>query len=680
MCGIAGFISSKPPRSKAERQAIVSNMANAMTHRGPDDLGVWVDNPTGIALAHRRLAVVDLSTAGHQPMMSSQGRYVIAFNGEIYNHLELRHEIETYRQASGVQIESFWRGHSDTETLLAGFELWGIEATLKRCVGMFAIALWDKGRNRLTLVRDRLGEKPLYYGWLGEGDYRAFAFASELKAIKAHPDFKGVVDKQALAQYVQFMYVPAPMSIYEGVYKLKPGHILSFDVASNVSLDACKPEIKPYWSLCQTVTEARNRPITSESEAIESIYAQLKESIGLQSQADVPLGAFLSGGVDSSLVVALMQQNAHEFGLPAVKTFTIGFDEEGYDESPFAKAVADHLGTDHHELRVDAATALALIPKLPSMYDEPFADSSQIPTYLVSKLARQHVTVALSGDAGDELFGGYNRYFWGPKIWKKFSRLPFLLREVIVGTIEAIPIPIWKLMGALFNRVMRSDKKVSNFAEKLHKLATLLKNVRSPEELYFNLVTEWRNPNQLLRTAPAENTENQTHGTEKFANHEQPYKLTIAEHMMYLDTLSYLPDDILCKVDRAAMACSLETRVPFLDHRLLELAWRLSLDTKIRGTLGKWALRQILYRFVPKDLIERPKTGFAIPVGQWLRGPLREWAGELLSKGRLETEGYFHAEPILAKWKEHQSGKRDHTASLWTILMFQAWLQEHHAN
>jgi asparagine synthase (glutamine-hydrolysing) len=665
-------------------------MANSLRHRGPDDLGLWMDESAGLALGHRRLAILDLSPAGHQPMISACGRYVMAFNGEIYNHLELRGklgapEVSQLTRNDRVEENSIerartggWRGHSDTETLLVGIAAWGLEATLKICVGMFAIALWDRQTRTLSLARDRLGEKPLYYGWVGNGDDRAFAFASELKALRAYPGFANPVCRQSLAQYLRFMYVPAPRSIYQGVYKLEPGCILTLagSLPAQAPSDPLRPgqehgslRIDRWWALAEVVTQGAGS-VESEEVLLTQLELTLARAVQDQSLADVPLGAFLSGGVDSSTIVALMQQQARESGAAPVQTFTIGFDEAGFDESPYARAVAMHLGTQHYEMRVTAQMAQDVIPTLPWMYDEPFADSSQVPTHMVCKAARQHVTVALSGDAGDELFGGYNRYFWGPRIWNRLGHLPPVLRRALGAGLQSLPVSLWNSVG---RPLISKQDGVSSLGDKVHKLADRLQNVNNLNDLYRSLVSEWTDPAELVRSAdggpviePANLLDDPLplHGLE-----QDPLP------MMYHDAITYLPDDILCKVDRAAMACSLETRVPFLDHRVVQLAWRLPLNMKVRGNTGKWALRQVLYKSVPKELIERPKAGFAVPIGQWLRGPLRDWAEALLSEQRLQQEGYFYPGPIRRALAEHLAGTRDNTAKLWAVLIFQAWLE-----
>ncbi len=682
MCGMTGFVRVDPAEAEpaAALLATAAGMAAALLHRGPDGGGAWADAGAGVALGHRRLAIVDLSAAGQQPMASSGGRFVMAFNGEIYNHLALRADL----QAAGAA--PVWRGHSDTETLLAGFECWGIEATLQRAVGMFALAVWEQAEGRLTLARDRMGEKPLYYGWAGQGNGRALVFGSELKALRAYPGFDAPVCRQALAQYMRFMAVPAPRSIYQGIYKLEPGCLLTLRGAPPAQAPAqpLRPgqshggvSVRRWWALADAVARGAQDPIADEAEALRQLQATLGEAVRQQSLADVPLGAFLSGGVDSSTIVALMQQQAQAAGRPPVKTFTIGFDEAGFDESPHARAVAQHLGTEHFETRATAAMAQAVIPTLPAMYDEPFADSSQIPTHLVCRAAREQVTVALSGDAGDELFGGYNRYFWGPRIWNRLAWLPFPARRALGTLVAAVPVGAWDALGAPLNARAGSGG-VQQLGSKLHKLATRLQHVRGMEDLYRSLVSEWQDPAALVLGEAGQPLQ------EPASLLDDPLPaLGLAQAplpMLYRDSMGYLPDDILCKVDRAAMATSLETRVPLLDHRVVELAWRLPLHMKIRGNEGKWALRQLLYQHVPRELIERPKAGFAIPIGQWLRGPLRDWAEALLAEPLLRQQGYLRPAPVRQRWAEHLTGRHDHTASLWAVLMFQAWLEANPAN
>lgn len=628
MCGLSGFIS--PNSFTASATQLLQTMAAAITHRGPDDSGTWHDTQTGIGLAHTRLSIVDLSPAGHQPMNSACERYVIAFNGEIYNHLALRQELEAN------QLAPVWRGHSDTETLLACFAVWGIEKTLQATVGMFAIALWDKQQGVLTLARDRMGEKPLYWGWCGD----TLLFGSELKALKAHPAFKADIDRNALALLLRHNYIPAPHCIYRGIEKLRAGYFVQ--IKQGLQRKDVVPT--PYWSLKTAVEAGLANPFSgNDTQAVNLLEQQLSASIGLQMLADVPLGAFLSGGVDSSTIVALMQQQSRR----PVQTFAIGFDERGYNEAEYAKEVAAHLGTEHAELYVGAAEALAVIPKLPQIYCEPFADSSQIPTYLVSHMAKQQVTVALSGDGGDELFGGYNPYQFAPKVWRAISQLPLALRKLAVSVLSGLPLP-----------------------DKLHKLLNVLP-ASDREGFYSALMSHWQQPEQVVIGAGQSTTAINTPAA-------WPQTDSFAHWMMAMDAQQYMADDILVKVDRAAMANSLETRVPLLDHRVVELAWQLPMHLKIREGKGKWVLREVLYRHVPRELIERPKKGFSIPLDQWLRGPLRDWAEALLAESRLQQEGYFMAKPVRELWNEHLGGKRDNALKLWSILMFQAWLEYQH--
>jgi asparagine synthase (glutamine-hydrolysing) len=685
MCGITGFWET-PGKLEGNLNEMAQNMANAIAHRGPDDSGAWSDPHAGIALGHRRLSIIDLSPAGHQPMASSSGRFVIAFNGEIYNHLELRAELDNSSNPSTLFGETCaapkWQGHSDTETLLACFDHWGIETTLSKTVGMFAIVLWDVQQRTLHLARDRFGEKPLYYGWTGNGAGNSFVFGSELKSLRAFPGFVNSVSREALAQYMRFMYVPSPRSIYQGIYKLEPGCLLSIKGAAPKvapSQPLRPPEVyesltlKRWWSLADVVQFGAHNPITDKADAINALEQRLSDAVKSQSLADVPLGAFLSGGVDSSTIVAIMQQQTTY----PVKTFTVGFEESGFDESPYARSVAKHLGTDHTELFVTSAEAQQVIAQLPCMYDEPFADSSQIPTHLVCRAAREHVTVALSGDAGDELFGGYNRYFWGPRIWAKLAWMPYPVRQALGAAISSVPVAGWDALSLPVNSLLFGGKGVRNAGDKAHKLAARLSGVRDLDDLYKSLVSEWQDPAQVVRgNNGCSVLEPDSLLSDAFPKVDLTGVVNSPQRMMYQDSMTYLPDDILCKVDRAAMASSLETRVPFLDHRVAELAWQLPLGMKIKDGQGKWPLRQVLYKHVPRELIERPKAGFGIPVGQWLRGPLRPWAENLLDQTRLTTEGYFYPEPIRKKWNEHLSGQRNHTASLWAVLMFQAWLQE----
>lgn len=649
MCGITGFMGIDETIHPAR---IAGLMTDTLVHRGPDDRGIWTDDAAGIALGHRRLAIVDLSAAGSQPMHSACRRYVMAFNGEIYNHTALRQE-----------LTQSWRGHSDTETLLAAFSQWGIEKTLQRMVGMFAIALWDRVERRLYLIRDRMGEKPLYFGW----NRGAFLFGSELKALRAYPGFDGEIDRNALSLYFRHNYIPAPHSIYRNIFKLEPGCMLSLTIA-----DAAMPappgmrapatfgtlSLQRWWSLHAVAEAGQADQIHEESAAQEALETQLRQSIRLQSIADVPLGAFLSGGVDSSLIVALMQS---ESAMP-VHTYTIGFDDAAYDEAGHAAAIARHLGTSHTELYISATQGLDVIPNLAQLYDEPFSDVSQIPTFLVARQARAHVSVALSGDAGDELFGGYNRHVRAQHVWKLMSRMPDGCRRWLAAGLKRMP-P--EATGAM-QRVLPKRWQASLLADKFLKLADRLDGAVDCDDFYLNLVSEWTHPEELVLA-----------GTEPLTllrcRDQWPAVPTFEDRMMYLDSMTYLADDILVKVDRAAMGVALETRVPFLDHRVVELAWRLPLRMKIEKGQGKQVLRKILYKYVPQELVERPKQGFAVPIGTWLRGPLRAWAEALLDPARLRREGFLNPAAVGLRWREHLSGARNWEHSLWSVLMFQAW-------
>jgi asparagine synthase (glutamine-hydrolysing) len=644
MCGLTGFW--QPGVEPGRMLEDVRAMNDALLHRGPDDGGVWIDEACGIALGHRRLSIVDLSAEGHQPMTSASGRYVISFNGEIYNFAALR--VELGREA-GIDA---WRGHSDTEVMLAAFDHWGVGEALRRLVGMFAIALWDRKQHVLQLVRDRFGEKPLYYGWMG----RCFLFGSELKALRAHPAFQPRIDRNAFALYLRYGCIPAPDSIYVGIRKLVPGTLLSLPEASLKA--KAEVEARPYWSVRGALERGHRVPFSgSDDAAVDALAAVLGESVAGQMVADVPLGAFLSGGIDSSTVVALMQARSSR----PIKTFSIGFREEAYDEAAAAKRVAQHLGTQHTELYVAPREALEVVPQVATIYDEPFADSSQIPTYLVSRLARQQVTVSLSGDGGDELFGGYNRYIWGTKLQQRVGWLPVSLRSLARRAISAVPPSSWDNLAASLPGISR-HKAVG---DKLHKLGRLL-DATTEGELYDRLVSFW----------PARAGSTQITAQPGWTRSEPPAFLpSLAERMMYRDALGYLPDDILVKVDRAAMATSLETRVPFLDHRVFEFAASLPLRYKIRAGQSKWIVRQLLYRYVPRELVERPKMGFAIPIDSWLRGPLREWAEDLLDEAKLSQTGLFDVTAVRACWHAHQSGGHNWQHRLWTVVMFQAWLQ-----
>ncbi len=650
MCGLAGFIDISRQMSVEQMKAVVQDMSNTLHHRGPDDGGLWVDAQNHVALGHRRLAIIDISPEGHQPMLSANDRYALVFNGEIYNFLELRRELE--------RLGYRFRGHSDTEVMLASFSEWGLERSVKRFNGMFAFALWDRQERLLHLGRDRIGEKPLYYGWMGQ----IFLFGSELKALKACPYFQAEIDRNALTLFLRFNCIPAPYSIYKNIYKLPPGTVLTWN-----GQDA-HPEPVPYWSVKEAAESGVAEPfLGGETEAVTQMEELLREAVGLRMVADVPLGAFLSGGIDSSTVVALMQAQSSQ----PVKTFTIGLYEDVYNEAQYAKEVARHLGTDHTELYVTPAEALAVIPKLPTLYDEPFSDSSQVPTFLVSQLARQHVTVSLSGDGGDEIFAGYNRYFWGRRIWQKTSWIPAMLRETAARGITSISPLTWDRLFNNLNTFLPSKLKQSIPGNNLHKLAEVF-GVPNPDAMYEGLVSHWKDPAAVV----VGGWEPPTTVSDR---HKWAQLSDFTERMMYLDTVTYLPDDILAKVDRASMGVSLEGRMPLLDHRIIEFAWKMPLSMKIRNGQGKWLLRQILYKYVPENLIERPKAGFGIPIESWLRGPLRDWAESLLDEGRLRREGFFNPLPIRQKWAEHLSGDRNWQHHLWDVLMFQAWLEKNDA-
>lgn len=640
MCGITGFLEPSGARQSEDLRAIAAAMAQTLHHRGPDDRDTWVDPAVGVAMGHRRLSIIDVSSSGRQPMVATSRNIVLTFNGEIYNFRELRKDLRNV----GVRF----RGTSDTEVLVEAIDHWGLERTLPRLNGMFAFAVWDRVRRRMSLVRDRMGEKPLYYGRAGS----AFVFGSELKALRAHPSFSPEISARALAVYLRYGYVPTPHAIYAGINKLPPGSVIELEWPS---LAARGP--RRYWSLPLPGEEVDK---IAPQEAVERLDRLLADSVRMRMIADVPIGAFLSGGIDSSTIVAIMQAHANA----RVKTFSIGFHEQGYDEAPFARAVADHLGSDHSEVYVSAAEAMADVPRLPSVYDEPFADSSQIPTLIVSRLARQEVTVALSGDGGDELFGGYDRYTSHSHSWSKVSAVPRPARKGLA-----------RLSRALATCASGSSERPSpahpfsglSRGARLMKLASVLE-LEDQAAMYEHLVAHWhRSEDLVLGKADAIGSCQQLSPVPS---------VRFPELMMSKDQRRYLPDDILTKVDRATMAVSLEARIPLLDHRVVEFACRLPLEMKIRNGKGKWALREVLRRYVPDDLVDRPKRGFAVPVGDWIRGPLRQWAEELLSTRRLDDEGFLDPAPVRASWDEHLNGRLDHSAALWSVLMLQAWLDE----
>jgi len=652
MCGIAGFWDTQHRFTIDESKGMLGGMTDAIRYRGPDDEGTFQDTGAGVFLGHRRLSIVDLSPFGRQPMASPTGRYVIVFNGEVYNHTRLRPELEK----TGYP----WRGHSDTEVILAAIEHWGLEGAVNRFIGMFAMAVWDRQQRSLVLVRDRLGVKPLYYGWVGG----AFVFASELKAFEAMPGFDNAVDRDALCLYMRHNCVPAPHSIYRGIRKLMPGTLLRVDVdlaRVEAQESTLASRTSAFWSAREVAEKGVADPtMWSDADAVRELDALLRDAVALRMEADVPLGAFLSGGVDSSTVVSLMQTQSSR----PVKTYSIGYEYGDYDEAQHARAVARHLGTDHHELYVTVEDALRVVPVLPSMYDEPFADSSQIPTFLVSKMARQDVTVSLSGDGGDELFGGYNRYFWGGRLRRGMGAIPRPLRRGFASILRAHG----EVFGAAFEYSNRYSPRAFRLRNPRSKVATLadMLGAASDDERYRLLVSHWRDPAAVVRGG----RELPTALTDRT---RRARLLDPVARMMATDLVSYLPDDILTKVDRASMAVSLEARVPILDHRVVEFAWRLPMAQKLRNGQGKWLLRQVLYQYVPQSLIDRPKMGFGVPIEHWLRGPLRDWAESLLDERRLRDDGYFDPVPIRTMWQQHLAGTANEQYRLWDVLMFQAW-------
>jgi asparagine synthase (glutamine-hydrolysing) len=647
MCGLCGLIEPGGAAESELRHAI-GRMNETLLHRGPDDGGLWVDAAAGVALGHRRLSILDLSPLGHQPMVSPDGRYVLVFNGEIYNYRDLR----------GALGDHPWRGHSDTEVLLAWLARHGVEATLAQLNGMFAFALWDRETRRLTLARDRLGEKPLYYGW----NRGRFLFGSELKALTAHPRWQGELDREALTAYLRLSYVPAPRSIYQRIRKVEPGTFVTLDY------DRPDPAVRAYWSAREAAERGLSAPFAgTEDEAVDALERLLLEAVGMRMHADVPLGAFLSGGIDSTTVVALMQAQSAR----PVRTFSIGFHEAGFDEAPEARRVAAHLGTEHTELYVTGQDGLDTIPTLPRLWDEPFADPSQIPTLLVSRMARRDVTVCLSGDGGDELFGGYSRYLWTRDTWRRIGWSPLRARRLLAQAITAVPPAAYDRLLTPLRRFLPGPLAIGSPGDRLHKAVDILTGATA-EDLYRRMVSHWKDPGALV-----------IGGQEPATILSDPARRactgSITESMMFMDSCLYLPDDILVKVDRASMGVSLEARVPLLDHRVYEFAWSLPLDWKVRGQVGKLPLRTIVARHVPPALIDRPKMGFGVPIEEWLRGPLRDWAESLLDPARLKAEGILRPAPIRAAWEEHLAGRRNWSYYLWDLLMFQAWLEGMHS-
>jgi len=645
MCGIAGYLS---PGGVYDAN-IVARMSSTLSLRGPDDADEWIDSDAGIALGHRRLAILDLSAAGAQPMVSHSGRYVIVFNGEIYNHRALRRRLE----ANSRPLE--WRGHADTETLLVAIEALGLQKALSAADGMFAFALWDRQERELTLARDRFGEKPLYYGFSGG----VFLFGSELKALIQHPHWRGELDADAIESYLRFGCVGGERCIFQGIYKLLPGKVLRLrrrDIGSGLL-----PDAETWWSVERAAHDAKQAdPLATVDGAVNAVEQSLGTSVAARMVADVPLGAFLSGGVDSSLIVALMQQRASR----PVRTFSVGFDDARYDESRHAAAVASHLGTAHTTLEATSQMALDLVPRLPEFYDEPFADSSQLPTALICRLIRQHVTVALSGDGGDELFGGYNRHVWVPRLWRRMRSLPRPARRVLAATLKAIPSHSYDQLMRRLGGALPSRLRLRTFGEKVHKLAAALGS-ESERDLFARVAC--MNPNFAAL---------QRGGSQQRASDAIHLALTAfqgVEWMLLMDTLHYMVDDVLVKVDRASMASSLEVRVPFLNPEVFHTAWRISASLKLRNGHGKWVLRQLLYKHVPQSLIDRPKMGFAIPLDNWLRWPLKEWADDLLSPVSLGDLPMLDGKCVRALWQAHQNRHGHHAQQLWTVLQLVAW-------
>jgi asparagine synthase (glutamine-hydrolysing) len=642
MCGIAGVLSFGDNAAPTEQ--VVRAMVDPIRHRGPDDLGLWFDEGSKLGLGHRRLSIIDLTTAGHQPMLSASGRYVIVYNGEIYNQPELVSAIEDVMPAPN------WRGRSDTEALLMAFDVWGISNTLPKINGMFAFAVWDQCEKRLTIARDRIGEKPLFYG-TSNGH---FLFGSELRAITSHPAFSSTVDKDALSLFLRYSYVPSPHCIWKGVKKLLPGSYVEIDPSTRHVSDPIL-----YWDLAKVAEKGMGSCRDDSPELADELEILLKDSIHRQMTSDVPVGTFLSGGIDSSLITALMQSNSKR----SIETFTIGFADQNYDESGYARAVSEHLGTRHRELRVTANEALEVVPQLSSTWDEPFADSSQIPTLLVSNLARQYVTVSLSGDGGDELFAGYNRYIAGWNLWNSVEGVPEDLRRMAAWILNRTEV---QKFADLAMGMVPSRHRQLGLGDRLSRVATIISS-RSRREAYGGLVSIQNLPAELTLDPSEIDVEGQKPSTQ-FDDFRQ--------EMMFMDTMAYLPDDILVKLDRASMAVSLESRVPFLDHRVVEFAWTIPMSAKVRDGRGKAILRTILSKYVPEELTARPKMGFAIPIGDWLRGGLRSWAESHLSEERLRRDGFFKPTQVRRLWAEHINGRRNHQTALWNILMFQAWWAE----
>lgn len=657
MCGIVGFVDRGGFASQESACEALSKMVRTLAHRGPDDEGLWFDVSTGVALGHRRLAVIDPSPRGTQPMHSHDGRYVIVLNGEIYNFRHIRQQLEHEGKAPQ------WRGRSDTEVLLAAVSCWGLKKALQRSVGMFALALYDRADRKLYLARDRMGEKPLYYGWAGG----SFLFASELKAFRAHPRWTGEIDRVSVELLLRHNYIPAPWCVYQNVRKLLPGRFLVIPLSAYHLSGSQALEPEPYWDPLEVALKGQEVNFGgSEQEALEKLRELLGQAVEGQMISDVPLGAFLSGGIDSTTVVALMQATSSR----PVKTFTVGFYEWDYNEAVDARRVAEHLGTDHTEMYVSPQKAQEVIPRLPLIYDEPLSDSSQIPTHLIAEVARRDVTVSLSGDGGDELFGGYPRYFQAQRMWRRMGWIPRGLRLRIAQAIRSQSPNRWDRFLGWSGPLILGRRRSPRIGDKLFKMADML-DFGSAQDFYRDLVSHWRPSHGILSCDEEPSS----------SPHREPWPglAALFHRMMFWDMVTYLPNDILVKVDRAAMAVSLETRMPFLDHRVVEFAWSLPLRMKVRAGQGKWILRQLLHSYVPRQLVDRPKMGFGVPIGDWLRGSLRSWAERLLDPIKIREQGFLRPEPIQEKWQEHLSGVRNWQYLLWDVLMFQAWLECWHS-
>lgn len=648
MCGLAGFLDVANDRDADELHHVVGDMARTLAHRGPDDQGTWVDPGAGIALGSRRLAIIDVSPDGHQPMRSASGRYAIAYNGEIYNARPIASALDR----AGRSPE--WRGHSDTEVILAAVEAWGLDDALDRFNGMFAFALWDADERQLHLVRDRLGIKPLYVSRFGT----TVVFGSELRALRSHPDFRARLDRRWIDHYLRGTRMPTRRTVYDGVEKVEPGTHVTIHPDH-------EPKERVYWSALEEAERGHREPFAGgEVDAVDALHTLLRDSVSQRMVSDVPLGVLLSGGVDSSTVLALLQAASPQ----TVRSFSIGFPESGLDEAPDARAIAAHVGSDHTELYVTPDDIIDLIPSLPALCDQPISDPSYVSNYFAHRLARQHVTVVLTGDGGDEVFGGYHRHRWMPRVWSSVGWTPVGLRAKGAAAINAVPPATWDRAFAALEPVIPGRLRERSPGAKIQRLARWM-GCASPEEMYGVLASRWDDETSLLADDDPETA------SEPFRMQHLEGDFTLLEQMLAHELVTYLPDGQLTKVDRSSMAVSVEARVPILDHRVVEFALRLPPSLKVRGETGKYALRQVLHRHVPRELFARPKMGFHLPLSRWLRGPLREWAEELLHEDRLRTEGILNPDAIRATWDEHQSEQRDRSDHLWTVLMFQSWLE-----